>query len=225
MSKLFVVSAPSGTGKTTLNNRLMSEFSNIEIAVSHTTRKPREGEMNGASYHFVSTATFEQMIEDGELLEWADVFGNFYGTSHKEVERIFSKGHDVLLELDVQGCQAIVRRRPDCVTVFILPPSIEALWHRLEQRGTDALKVRWHRFIAAKHEIDAGYVYEHFIVNDDFERAYSELKSVIIDGKHSSKSHKDGLDLCRKLMMDYQTSPLLQDLKSKFGDNLGTGNG
>ncbi len=221
MKKLFVVSAPSGTGKTTLNDRLMLEHSGIEKAVSHTTRKPRAGEVDSQSYHFVTNDIFQSMIDNGEMLEWANVFGNFYGTSHKEIERLFGKDHDVLLEIDVQGCQSIIRRRPSTVTVFILPPSVETLWNRLEQRGTDPLNIRWRRFLEAKHEIEAGYIYEHFIVNDDFERAYSELKSIILDGKHSSISHKEGLDICRKLMAEYQTSPLLQNLKAKFGDDLG----
>ncbi len=221
MNKLFVVSAPSGTGKTTLNNRLASEFSNIEISVSQTTRKPREGDVNGVSYHFVTVDVFQCMIDSGEMLEWADVFGNFYGTSHKEIQRIMDKKHDVLLEIDVQGCMSILRRKPQTITIFILPPSIETLWHRLEQRGTDPLNVRWRRFLEAKHEIDAGHVYEHFIVNDNVDRAYGELKSIIIDGKHSTHSHQEGLDICRKLMNEYQTSPLLQDLKNKFGEDLG----
>ena len=222
MNKLFVVSAPSGTGKTTLNNRLMSEYSGIEIAISQTTRKPRDGDIDGESYHFINTDVFLNMISNGEMLEWANVFGNHYGTSHKEIERIFAKNRDVLLEIDVQGCQSIVRRRPSAVTIFILPPSIETLWHRLEQRGTDPLQVRWKRFLEAKHEIEAGYVYEHFIVNDDFDRAYAELKAIIINGHHSSKSHKEGLELCRKLMNEYKTSTLLQELKDKFGEDLGT---
>jgi guanylate kinase len=221
MNKLFVVSAPSGAGKTTLNNRLVSEFSSIETSISQTTRKPREGEVDGVGYHFVTVEKFKNMINNGEMLEWADVFGNFYGTSHKEIERIMAKKHDVLLEIDVQGCMSILRRKPNTITIFILPPSIETLWHRLEQRGTDSLKVRWRRFLEAKHEIDAGHVYEHFIVNDNMDRAYAELTSIIIDGKHSTHSHKEGLEICHKLMNEYQTSPLLQDLKDKFGEDLG----
>ncbi len=217
MSKLFVVSAPSGTGKTTLNNRLMRDHPAIEIAISHTTRKRREGEIDGGSYHFVTKEYFQTMVRHGEMLEWAEVFGNLYGTSRREIDRIFAKGHHVLLEIDVQGCQSIVRGKPEAITVFILPPSIESLWHRLEQRGTDKLEDRWHRLLTAKHEIEAGNVYEHFIVNDDMERAYKELKSVIVDGKHSSISHNAGVEMCRTLIAEFETSHLLRDLKKQFG--------
>jgi len=217
MSKLFVVSAPSGTGKTTLNNRLMRDFPILEIAISHTTRKKREGEIDGSSYHFITREYFQTMIRHGELLEWAEVFGNFYGTSRRELDRIFAKQHHALLEIDVQGCQTILRSKPDSITVFILPPSIEALWHRLEQRGTDSEKERWKRLVAAKKEIAAGNLYEHFIFNDHMERAYAELKSVLIDGKHSQLSKTEGMQLCDKLVEEFETSPLLQSLRKKFG--------
>ena len=219
MSKLYVVSAPSGTGKTTLNNRLMTDFPSIEIAISHTTRKRRDGEIDGASYHFVTKEYFQTMVRHGEMLEWAEVFGNLYGTSRREIDRIFAKKHHVLLEIDVQGCQAIVRGKPEAITIFILPPSIESLWHRLEQRGTDKLEDRWRRLVTAKEEIEAGNVYEHFIVNDDMERAYAELKSVVVDGKHSSISHDAGVTHCENLIKEFNTSPLLQDLKKKFDGN------
>lgn len=195
----------------------MKEFPSIEISVSHTTRKRREGETDGTSYHFIDKENFRAMAERGDMLEWAEVFGNLYGTSRQEIDRIFKKGHNVLLEIDVQGCRSIVNGKPDAVTVFILPPSIEALWHRLEQRGTDKLDERWRRLLTAKHEIEAGNVYEHFIINDDVERAYRELKAVIIDGKHSSISHDDGVKFCKKLIAEFESSPLLQELKKKFG--------
>lgn len=217
MSKLFVVSAPSGTGKTTLNNRLMKEFPSIEIAVSHTTRPIREGEIDGRSYHFVDKETFRTMAKSGQMLEWAEVFGNLYGTSKQELERIFAKGNDVLLEIDVQGCRSILRERPDAITVFILPPAIEALWKRLELRGTDKLSDRWRRLLTAKQEIEACHIYTHFIVNDNVERAYSELKSIVIDGESSSLSHDRGIEYCKKLLDEFRTSDLLQDLKKQLG--------
>jgi guanylate kinase len=217
MSKLFVVSAPSGTGKTTLNSRIMNDFPIIEIAISHTTRKKRSGEIEGLSYHFVTRDYFQTMIRHGELLEWAEVFGNFYGTSRRELDRIFAKHHHVLLEIDVQGCQTVLRAKPDAITVFILPPSIETLWHRLEQRGTDSEKERWKRLIAAKNEISLGHLYEHFIINDHMERAYGELKSVLIDGNHSTLEKNAGIALCKKLVNEFETSPLLQSLRLKFG--------
>lgn len=216
MPKVFVVSAPSGTGKTTLNTRLMKEFPNVEIAVSHTTRAIRAGEVDGRSYHFVQKADFQQMIRRGLMLEWADVFGNLYGTSRGEIDRIFAKGHHVLLEIDVQGARSVVSQLPETATLFILPPSIETLWHRLESRGTDSLEDRWRRLMTAKQEIEVGYLYEHFIVNDDRERAYQELCRVLIEGKHSSISHSDGVKLCQDLLQEFETSPLLKSLRMQL---------
>lgn len=219
MSKLFVVSAPSGTGKTTLNNRLMNEYPFIEISISHTTRMRRDGEVEGSSYHFVSVPDFQRLIAKGHMLEWAEVFGNFYGTSRDELDRIFAKGHHVLLEIDVQGCRSVLSKKSDAVTVFILPPSIEDLWRRLERRNTDKLEDRWRRLLTAKHEIEAGNIYEHFIINDDMERAYKELKGIIVDSRHSNISHDDGVDFCQKLIREFDSSPLLRELKKQFGNN------
>jgi guanylate kinase len=195
----------------------MSDFPVIEIAISHTTRKRRDGEIDGASYHFVTKEYFQTMVRHGEMLEWAEVFGNLYGTSRRELDRIFAKNHHVLLEIDVQGCQSIVRAKPNAITIFILPPSIEALWSRLEQRGTDSLEERWRRLLTAKHEIEAGNVYEHFIVNDHMDKAFDELKSVVIDGKHSNISRERGIELCHKLVQEFETSEVLQNLKKQFG--------
>lgn len=216
MPHVFVVSAPSGTGKTTLNTRLMRDFPNVEISVSHTTRAIRAGEKDGESYHFVSKADFQQMIRLGQMLEWADVFGNLYGTSKSEIERIKAKNHHVLLEIDVQGARSVLGQLPDTITVFILPPSIEALWHRLEGRGTDKLEDRWRRLMTAKQEIEVGYMYEHFIVNEDREKAFGELRRVLIEGKHSSISHGDGVKLCQKLLEEFETSSLLKNLRQQF---------
>lgn len=216
MPKVFVVSAPSGTGKTTLNTRLMKEYPNVEIAVSCTTRPMRTGEQCGKSYHFISKADFQQKIRQGEMLEWAGVFGNLYGTPRSEINRLFSKGHDVLLEIDVQGARSILAEIPDAVTIFILPPSLEALWHRLENRGTDTLEVRWQRLMTAKQEIEVGCLYEHFIVNDDREVAYQELKQVLIDGRHSSISHSEGVAFCQKLVDEFESSALIKSLHDQF---------
>jgi len=214
--KVFVVSAPSGTGKTTLNTRLMREFPEIEVSISHTTRPIREGEVDGAAYHFVTKQEFQQMIRRGEMLEWADVFGNLYGTSFNEINRIKSNRHHVLLEIDVQGTRSIITQIPDAVTVFILPPSIEVLWRRLEARGTDNITDRWRRLLTAKQEIEVGYLYEHFIMNEDKEKAYNELKRIIVDGKHSSITHNQGVQYCKDLIAEFDTSKLLKSLKQKF---------
>jgi guanylate kinase len=216
MPKIFVVSAPSGTGKTTLNTKLMREFKDIEISVSHTTRPIRHGEISGRSYHFVDKETFQQMIRRGEMLEWADVFGNLYGTSRGEIDRIFKNGHHVLLEIDVQGARSVVTQLPNAITVFILPPSVDELWHRLEKRGTDKLEDRWRRLLTAKQEIEVGYLYEHFIINENQDVAYQELKQVLVEGQHSSISHGDGVTLCQKLLDEFETSPLIESLRQQF---------
>jgi guanylate kinase len=197
----------------------MKEFPTVEIAVSHTTRAIRTGEVDGKSYHFVSKETFQSMAKSGQMLEWAEVFGNLYGTSKLELERIFAKGHNVLLEIDVQGCRSILRERPDAITVFILPPAIETLWKRLEQRGTDKLSDRWRRLLTAKQEIEACHIYNHFIVNDTVEKAYAELKSIIVDGNPPALNHEDGIRYCKSLIDEFRSSPLLQDLKKKLEAN------
>jgi guanylate kinase len=217
MPKVFVVSAPSGTGKTTLNTRLVGENPQVEISVSHTTRPQRVGEVNKKSYNFVSKEEFLQLVKAGQMLEWADVFGNLYGTSRSEIERIFAKNCHVLLEIDVQGTRSVMQQLSDCITVFILPPSVETLWNRLEGRGTDQADARWRRLMTAKHEIEVGYLYEHFIVNENREDAYKELCRVLIEGKHSKISHSEGVKHCQKLLEEFESSSLIKKLKREFG--------
>lgn len=213
---VFVVSAPSGTGKTTLNTRLTKECPQVAISVSHTTRLARNGEVSGLSYHFVSREEFKSMIASDHMLEWAEVFGNLYGTSKSEIARIHGLQKHVLLEIDVQGARSILNKVPKATTIFILPPSIESLWNRLEGRGTDSIENRWKRLMTAKHEIEVGYLYENFIVNDDKDRAFSELKSIIHDGSHSRMTRAEGIAACEKLVLEFETSSLLRELRVKL---------
>lgn len=177
--RLFVVSAPSGAGKTTLCRGLRDHFGDIAYSVSYTTRAPREGERDGIDYHFISVAEFRRGIETGRWAEWAEVYGNYYGTSVAALERTLSAGLDLLLEIDVQGCAQIVERFPEAVTVFIMPPSFEALRERLSGRGKDDPAVIERRLEAARQEMDQAHWYRHVIVNDQLETALAALIAVV----------------------------------------------
>jgi len=214
---IFVVSAPSGTGKTTLNQRLVNEHkAEVEISVSLTTRAQRKNEMDGVDYPFVTKEQFQKHVDQGDMLEWANVFGNFYGTSIHEIDRIRKARHRVILEIDVQGWQKAKLRLPGATSVFIIPPSIETLWKRLENRGTDSIEVRWRRLQTARTEIAAGSTYDFFIVNDALDRAYHDLESIIIGGNPGKIAKAAGIQLCEKLLKDFDTSDLLKGLKGKF---------
>ena len=177
--KLILISGPSASGKTTLRNKLLNEFDNIKFSVSYTTRSVRKGEINGKDYFFVSKAEFEKMIENDEFIEWANVYGNYYGTSRSYVNKLLSKGINVLLELDVQGGENVLKIYSNLCSIFVLPPSIEILKQRLQKRGTESEESFKKRFIHAKKEIEKKYKYRNWIVNDDIDEAYKILKSII----------------------------------------------
>lgn len=177
--RLLVISAPSGTGKTTLCRLLMDQFKGISYSVSHTTRKPRAGEVHGTDYHFVSVEEFERMIEGQELVEWARVHDNYYGTSLKFIRESLDQGRDILLDIDVQGAANIRAVYPEAVTLFIMPPSMEALRERLGKRGTDSPEVIETRIKNAVMEMEQKDLYLHVIVNDDLETAKNQLFSIV----------------------------------------------
>jgi guanylate kinase len=181
MSKgtLYIISAASGTGKTTLVKALLAQTQGIGVSVSHTTRKPRPGEVSGQDYHFVDHNQFEDMIGAGDFLEHAEVFGNYYGTSEAAVKERLNAGHDVILEIDWQGAQQVRHLMPECVGIFILPPSREALLSRLTGRGQDAAEVIQRRMDEAVSEMTHYNEYTYVVVNDDFETALAELKAII----------------------------------------------
>lgn len=177
---LFIVSAPSGAGKTSLVNKLVTEQSHIGISISHTTRAIRPTEVNGKDYHFVDRDTFVQMVEDNRFLEHANVFDNYYGTSKDWVEDTLNKGQDVILEIDWQGAMQVRRLMSEAVTVFVLPPSLTALESRLRARQSDSEEVIAKRIAGAKTEMSHYVEFDYLVVNDDFATALEELKAIVL---------------------------------------------
>ncbi len=176
---LFIISAPSGAGKSTLCNELLNAFGNISYSVSFTTRKPREGERNGVEYHFITREEFRERIDAGRWLEWAEVHGNYYGTSLDLLTEKLSEGENILLDIDVQGAAQILKKFPDSVTIFIMPPSMEVLEERLLKRGQDSREVIEKRLVNARDEIARKHLYRHVLVNDDLAVARKELFDLV----------------------------------------------
>ncbi|HEX7814907.1 guanylate kinase [Dyella sp.] len=176
---LFIVAAPSGAGKSTLVNALLEREPTISLSISHTTRPPRAGEQYGRHYYFVERGDFEREIADGIFLEHAEVHGNLYGTSRHTVSELLNKGCDVLLEIDWQGARQIRRSKPDCVSVFILPPSRKELERRLRGRGSDSPEVIERRLHNSREEIAHAHEFDYIIVNDRFEDALGDLQSIV----------------------------------------------
>jgi guanylate kinase len=182
---LFVVSSPSGAGKTTLCNRLRQEFPQLGFSVSYTTRTPRAGERDGVDYHFVDQSTFQEMIARDEFAEYAMVHGNMYGTSAKLVRQTIIDGKDLLFDVDYQGGRRLKDVfTSDVVLVFILPPSIRALEERLRRRATDADDVIERRLRVAREELRHYAEYDFLVMNDDLERAYDALRAVYLSSQH-----------------------------------------
>ena len=167
-----MVSAPSGAGKTTLCRALRDVYADIQYSVSHTTRKPRQGEKDGIDYHFIDDKIFLDMRDRDCWAEWAMVHGHYYGTSAKNLEQALSDGHDILLDIDVQGTMQILERYPDTVTIFIMAPSLEILKQRLSKRGTEDPQTIEKRLRNAEKEIAGKSIYRHVIVNDDLSNSY-----------------------------------------------------
>lgn len=191
---LLVLSAPSGTGKTTLARRLLAELPDALFSISVTTRKPRGREQDGVDYHFVDVAAFQERIERGEFVEWAEVYGHFYGSSQAVVDEARARRGVAIFDIDVQGGLAIKRKHPDTVLVFVIPPGMDELERRLRERGTDAEETIRRRMLAARSEIERGIAsYDYIIVNDDFERAYRDLHAVVI----AERSRRGRVDLSK----------------------------
>lgn len=187
---LFIVSAPSGTGKTSLVNALVRDTNHLKLSISHTTRPPRDKEIDGYNYHFIDTAKFKQMQMAGVFMESAEVFGNLYGTSQDAVQKMLDEGHDVVLEIDWQGAEQIKARFPEAISIFILPPSIEALKQRLTNRGQDADDVIAHRMDKAISELKHHPNADYLVVNDDFEEALKSLKAIVKANRMTTANQK-----------------------------------
>lgn len=183
---LFIVAAPSGAGKSTLVNALLARESGIVLSISHTTRAPRPGDIDGKHYHFVDRAMFERMIADDDFLEYAVVFGNLYGTSLESVQRQLAAGRDVLLEIDWQGARQVRAAMPDCVSIFILPPSRAELERRLRSRASDDEATIARRLAESREEISHAHEFDCIVANDIFDDALVQL-CAIVDAVRASK--------------------------------------
>ncbi len=189
---LFIVSSPSGAGKTTLTHRLLQDFPDLGFSVSHTTREPRANEVNGQDYHFVSEDEFRALAEQEQFAELAEVHGHRYGTSVGELDRAKASGKNgILFDVDYQGARQLKAKFPDAVAVFILPPSMDELKRRLEGRGLDDEETMRRRFAKAKEEIEHYSIFDYVVVNDDLQQALSELRSIIRAERCRSWRHAD----------------------------------
>lgn len=185
LGNLFILAAPSGAGKSSLIKALLEKHAHntqhpVQVSVSHTTRKPRPGEVDGEHYHFVSRNQFESLIEQGVFFEWAEVFGNYYGTSRVTIEQTLHRGCDVFLDIDWQGARQVKQQHPDACGVFILPPSLATLDQRLNSRGQDSEEVIASRMREAVSEMSHFNEFDYVIVNDDFSKALADLESIVL---------------------------------------------
>ena len=192
-TRLFVIAAPSGAGKTTLVHATVMNSPDLRFSISYTTRPQRSNEVDGRDYHFIDTAEFEKLRAEGDLLESATVFDNFYGTSRRQVEEILSDGHNVLLEIDWQGARQVRESMPDCVTIFVMPPSLAELERRLRDRRTDSDAVIERRLGDAVSDMGRWHEFDYVIINDDLDQAVATLEAVL--GGGSAASATENADL------------------------------
>ncbi len=191
---LYIVSAPSGAGKTSLLTAVHNQLPDLKVAVSHTTRQARPGEEDGQHYHFVSVEKFKEIRDAGDFLEYAEVFGNYYGTSKQAVNNLLDAGEQVVLEIDWQGAQQVRKVYPDAVSIFILPPSVEELEHRLKARGQDSQQVIDARMAQAQSEISHYHEYEYIVINDELELAIETLIGIFSKPPRYQSPNSDKLD-------------------------------
>jgi guanylate kinase len=198
---LYVIAAPSGAGKTSLLRAVMQRRPGVGFSVSCTTRKPRPGELDGRDYHFIGRADFERLVEAGEFVEHANVFGNFYGTRLSVVESALAEGRDLILEIDWQGARQVRERLPEAVQVFVLPPSRAELERRLRGRGSDSDEVIARRLAESALEMSHWRDFDYVIVNRDFEEAAAELEAIFDRRGEASRRDRPGLEpLARELL-------------------------
>ena len=221
---VYIISAPSGSGKTTLSNELLRQVPDLEFSSSYTTRKPRGQEKNGREYFFVSTQEFERMIEQNQFLEYACVFGDYYGTARRFLDDAKSKGKDLLLDIDVQGARQVKEKLPDAVSIFILPPSREVLEQRLRDRSAaDRIsdEVIDRRLQAAAKEIANYRKYDYILVNDRLEESQGQLRAIVLAERIHRSSSRSSTDLsiirkaedCRL----HNQGPRAQQILASFG--------
>ena len=218
-NNIYVISAPSGVGKTTLIHKLIDNNPDkFMLSISHTSRAPRGQEKDGLDYHFVTEDFFTNHKE--AMLETATVHGNIYGTSMYEIERIKSLGRCPLLEIDVQGVAQVIKKIP-VITIFVLPPTLETMWLRLEGRATDDLPTRWKRLCNAHGEIAQAGIYSHFLINDKLDLAYNKLASFILEGKDTLLLNKEeGLKYCKNLMDEFNNAPWIKKLRLEINGRI-----
>lgn len=178
--KTFIISGPSGVGKSTVLRELFKDRDDLYFSISATTREPREGEVDGVHYHFIDLKRFQELIEEDALLEYAEYVGNFYGTPKKFVDKAMNDGKDVILDIEVQGALQVSAKCPETVRIFIAPPSWEELERRLVSRGTDSEEKIQKRLVRAKAELQTADVYDYFVINDSVERAVREINAIML---------------------------------------------
>ncbi len=192
-ARLFVIAAPSGAGKTTIVGKLVARNPELRFSISYTTREKRRTEVDGADYLFVDVAEFERLRKNDELLEHAEVFDNLYATSRIQVEQHLAEGHSVILEIDWQGARQVRESMPECVTIFVMPPSVQELERRLRDRRTDEAEVIERRLRDARGDMSHWDEFHYIIINDDLEKAVAELNDVISGQGHANAATDDDL--------------------------------
>jgi guanylate kinase len=226
MSIVYIVSAPSGSGKSTLVNELFKVVRHLDFSISYTTRAPRGSEQNGKEYFFVTKEEFEAMIAADEFLEYANVFGNYYGTARHFLRQAEAGGNDLLLDIDVQGAAQVKKRIPEALSIFILPPGRKQLEWRLRKRGEDSEKVIGRRLDAARREIENYSKYDYILVNDRLEQATDELKAIVLgervqrSGKQPSAEEAKLLATARECRLDRardRVRPILDSFNQGHG--------
>jgi guanylate kinase len=201
---MLIVSSPSGAGKTTLCRRLRSEIDTLRFSVSHTTRAARGAEVDGHDYHFVDVGTFKRMAAEGAFAEWARVHDNFYGTSRAEIDRARAAASGLIFDIDHQGARQLKAAYPGAVGVFILPPSLTELERRLRGRGTETEERAARRLANARGEIEHYGIFDYVVVNDDLDRAYADLKSIVLAERCRRSRHAS---LCERILAEGKLTP------------------
>jgi guanylate kinase len=204
---LYIVSAPSGAGKSSLVKALLEGDPHLRLSVSYTTRPPRPGEEDGVHYHFVTREVFLEMLGQGAFLESAEVYGNHYGTSQPWIEAEMARGHDVLLEIDWQGAAQVRRIFPDAIGIYILPPSLEELERRLRDRGQDSAEVIARRLAAARADMTHALEYDYLVVNERFDVALADLRAIVRARRLSVARQQVALSALLTKLLDPQTTP------------------